>query len=210
PVHKLEDEFIYNYLLQNGYVSGDILDLGCGTAPILDHLLIPEGKYHGIDVSNEMIIRAKAKHPGQRFDCVPMEKFSFNRQYHNIISLFGSFSYADPFMTVLNICDHLKPGGRFFIMAFGKRYRKRKSYIMNFLGIPSNASYYSSTELKSHFYGFQDIKVRGLTLSEYMANNLPAAISKHYFRSETQIAGRLSPDNCYFLIITGEKSAEKI
>ena len=65
-----EDAYMNYSIVSNITASGDsVLDVGCGQGGLYDVLTsrFTDIRYHGIDISGEMISRASAKRPGVRF-----------------------------------------------------------------------------------------------------------------------------------------------
>ncbi|MBX3045128.1 MAG: methyltransferase domain-containing protein [Candidatus Kapabacteria bacterium] len=211
PVHKLEDEYIKEMILTHSINLGKTLDLGCGTAKILEKICFDD--YTGIDISENMITKSKNNSSNSKFLKQDMaDLFSFEEnQFDNVISLFGSFSYTNEVENTIKGIKHvLKPGGKFLIMAYGKNYPKRKTYILNKLNMNTDAHFYSSDELLRLFIpsNLVDIEVRGMTyLSEYLQNIIPNSLLKQLFNIESRILSKFLKNQLFFLIITGKKYA---
>ena len=97
-----------------------ILDLGCGTG-IHDELLSKNGyKIHGVDLSEEMLVKANEKskvNTNLSFEKADITNFNNNEKYDVVVSLFHVISYQitnsqliDSLKTAYN---HLKEGGVF-------------------------------------------------------------------------------------------------
>ena len=132
-----------------------------------------------------------------------------NESFDSVVSLFGSYSYAyRPAKAVEEIKRVLKPGGKFFIMAYGKPYRNRKNYILNQYNINSPAKFFDIKELNSLFKEFVNVQIFGMTwLSESISKYLPLSVAKLYHTFETKLLGSIMPNKFYFLNITGQKHA---
>jgi len=129
-VSKAEDRVIFQLLTEH-LKQGSVVDLGCGTGALLEHLNINPKDYLGLDFSSKMLYQARAKFPNYRFreqDIREINLGSFT--VDNVVALWSALSYAgaDSVKEALRI---LKPGGAYFFMFYGKNYRKRKSYILH-------------------------------------------------------------------------------
>ena len=210
PVHRIEDDFIYKFVTENGFTKGKILDLGSGTGTLLSHLGISSDRYTGLDISESMIELSSRKFPNHKFIKGTMSKMPFdNNSFDSVLSLFGSYSYSlNHAKTIQEIIRVLKPNGKFFIMAYGLKYQTRESYILNKFKINSPARFFKRKELNALFKDFDNVKIFGMTmLSEEFSKHFPYSISKAYHFVETNILGSIIPDKFYFLIITGNKHA---
>src|SRR3989339_2003325 len=63
--------------------KASVLEVGCSTGDLLKGLRPSEG--HGIDISKEMIARAKARHPNLRFSVDDVENLSLTGKYDYIV-----------------------------------------------------------------------------------------------------------------------------
>ena len=97
----------------------DLLDCGCGTAPMLSLLQkkYPEKHYTGIDLTPEMIEVAKAKHmPGVELVVGDCEKLPFADRSFDVVICCQSFHHypnvQDFFDSVYRV---LRPGGRLIL-----------------------------------------------------------------------------------------------
>lgn len=204
PIHRIENEYVRKRLKQGRYHRGSVLDIGCGTGSALD-LLSSANQYSGIDISTEMLNEARRKFPDNKFFHQNMHDIKFpDSSFNNIISLFGSLSYSNDIQSVISEMRRvLKPGGRFFLMVYGKNYPKRENYILNCYKLPSNAHYFN---IRRAFKGFSYVKVTGMTLlSDKISKFLPFSVSKCIHRLEISVLGKIMPGRFYFQIITGVK-----
>lgn len=174
--------------------GGHILDLGCGTGLYLEYC--QPGNYVGLDISSNMLGVARAKFPGQSFiegDMANLGAFGDN-VFDAIVSTMGSFSYClQPHRAIGEMWRVLRPGGTIFIMAYGKRYRHRKSHIT---GNTVPFIIWDRKTLKRAFKQFQQVKVIGM--SGHIASLFPWAMTL-----EMQTLGRVWPSSCYWQIVTG-------
>jgi SAM-dependent methyltransferase len=108
-------DFSTNFV--RAYPGSRLLDVGCGTAQILEYL--PEGvDYWGYDISPQYIVAAQTKFSGKgRFACCKLEESDLaGIQPFDIVLAFGLLHHLDD-DTAKNIVHlarlALKPGGRF-------------------------------------------------------------------------------------------------
>jgi SAM-dependent methyltransferase len=192
-------------------VNGLIADLGCGTGFLLDYLYVEPERYVGIDISSGMIARAKAKHPDYRFEVGRMESVSFvdTGSVELAVSLFGSFSYAEPEAAEREIFRILRPGGLFLVMMLGERYQDRGTYILNRANIEVAKNLYSAKAARHLFRSFEFVNVLGLSaLVDALPEWLPQSIFDQYLILEHMLVGTLAPNCNYFLIAAGRKPTE--
>jgi len=179
-----------------GALDGELLDLGCGTGLLLDYL--QPRSYTGIDISEGMLSIARGKHPSHLFMREDMQSLSIfaDMQFDAVVSTFGSFSYCfDPMTASCAMLRVLRPGGYFQIHALSWRYKTRKSYITPQVPIIG----FTRNDLKHLFEhsGFKELRISGFNVL-----SCPPLL-----RIEAQTLGKWFPDLCYFLVITGRKSA---
>lgn len=161
----------------------EILDLGCGTGLgyQLCHKINPTIKYHGLDISSEMVRKAKRKFPNAIFEVGDMANLSGFEEasLDAVICIFTTFSYTNrPSKVVKETYRILKPGGRIFFSVLNRwslrrilkgriseveNYRTRKSR----LGKKTVPAYvYSINDLKQLFgsEGFKDVSITGQSI----------------------------------------------
>lgn len=115
--------------------SGDrVLDIGCGTAEILDFL--PDVHYWGVDVSESYIASARRRHgDGGRFECrILSESDVVDLPRFDIVLALGVFHHLDEGSAyrLLRVAHAaLRPGGRF--VSFDPSYAKDQNPISHFL-----------------------------------------------------------------------------
>jgi SAM-dependent methyltransferase len=96
--------------------SRTLLDVACGTGEHARYLSEVHGfEVDGIDLSPEMIARARAKCPHGRFDVADMTSFQLGRCYDGLLCMFGAIALAVTMPRVREamacLRDHLAPGG---------------------------------------------------------------------------------------------------
>ena len=106
--------FVRDYVRAGSHAR--VLDVGCGPADILEHLL-PDIEYHGFDISKEYIATARVRH-GQRgqFQAKPLEESDLDSLPPiDVVVATGLFHHLDDTTAtrlVQLIYRVLKPGGR--------------------------------------------------------------------------------------------------
>jgi len=97
----------------------DLLDAGCGTAPMLSLLTqrFPEAHFTGIDLTPRMIELAQAKHlPRTKFVCGDCENLPFEDESFDVILCSQSFHhYPHPSDFLRNVQRCLRRGGRLIL-----------------------------------------------------------------------------------------------
>lgn len=92
-----------------------LLDAGCGTAPMLELLTkeYPDKHFVGLDLTPEMIAKAKAKNlPNTELVVGDCENLPFDSESFDVIINSQSFHhYPDPQAFFNSVCRVLKPGG---------------------------------------------------------------------------------------------------
>lgn len=209
---QAEDAHIFDRLKQDGYDTGSVLDIGSGTGLFVDATRIPPDRYFGVDISEEMRLVARQKHPHHPFavgDMTNLEALVPDGVIDNVVCLFGSFSYCmDPLEVVSEIHRVLKPGGRFFVMAYGRRYLTRKTCLLHRAGIPIPRMTYRVDELQrifsKHFAGVQVSGMSGLV--DWLPEGTTVQNFKRLHTVEDATIGKLCPNLCQFLLVEGRKT----
>jgi SAM-dependent methyltransferase len=96
--------------------SRTLLDIACGTGEHARYLSEVHGfEVDGIDISPDMIARARAKCPRGRFDIADMASFQLGRCYDGLLCMFSAIGHV---VTLPRLRDtlacmraHLAPGG---------------------------------------------------------------------------------------------------
>lgn len=99
--------------------SGEILDIGCGTAPLLEVLDHSRFRYTGLDVSKHALELAQARRGrfSATFVCCPLEEFEPKRGF-DVIILNEVLYYLDPKRDLRRALAWLKEEGIVIISAF--------------------------------------------------------------------------------------------
>jgi SAM-dependent methyltransferase len=240
PHAHAEDEALFTiYKEWNGSASPDcrILDVGCGTGLFLDYALVDHTEYLGIDCSQKMLDKAQDYHPDNEFlklDFMDIDRdlskdprvggsMHMNRYppvkemelqpAEQLVSLFGSLSYMIPSVWVWqNIRRCLVPGGKFFIMVYGPRYKKRAGHIVNRLKIPplswTATARWCKTRLKAA--GLVNVKYQGFHAlpDKYTIprSEKDRAGLRDYLVNESRCLKGSLANLGYFIIFTGERA----
>lgn len=179
PVCLAEDKIIAS--LTAPYIKGRVLDIGCGTGSLLNYFSPQE--YYGLDISEKMIEKARAKYPKIIFSVGDMHNMPYSaKNFDTIVSFYGPMSYSlDPNKLLAEFSRVLAPGGTIMIMPYTKRVEHSL-----FLGgyspaINRNISkiYYSSETLHKLFKNcpyFENVKIFGIN---YFVNYLEYAIKQY-------------------------------
>lgn len=100
--------------LQFVSTHGAALDIGCGSSGRIIDLLLRRGfEVEGLDLSSEMLKRAKRHHPNVRFHQADICAWEFPKRY-DFISAWDSIWHVpleQQLVVLRRICDRLAPGG---------------------------------------------------------------------------------------------------
>jgi SAM-dependent methyltransferase len=118
-----EIEYLCNFIKQSAAGAKDLLELGCGTG--IHASLFAEKGYRvtGIDLSTEMLARARERHSSLsgkdpiEFKQADIRNFALKREFDIVVALFHVISYlptnSDLDAAFSRVRAHLKPGGLF-------------------------------------------------------------------------------------------------
>lgn len=120
-----ESDYIAAHVKRHAPRATRILELGCGTGAHAGHLALKGYTVHGVDRSDSMLARAKARRSGLAAEVAGRLSFGAGdvravrtgQQYDAVISLFHVMSYqttnADLQAAFATAAAHLRPGGLF-------------------------------------------------------------------------------------------------
>ena len=101
--------------------GGKVLDAGCGHGdPVITHLLEGGFQVTGIDLSPEMLARAREHFPGVPFHNLAVTQLAMEAEFDGACSL-SSMLYLDPidfFHAIYRLYRALKPGGLLFLYGY--------------------------------------------------------------------------------------------
>lgn len=95
-----------------------ILDIGCGTGHLTAKIAATGAEVTGIDLSPDMIARAREAHPSIHFEVADVSKLKYENDFDAVFSNATLHWVTDPELAVLAISEALHRGGR-FVAEFG-------------------------------------------------------------------------------------------
>jgi ubiquinone/menaquinone biosynthesis C-methylase UbiE len=123
-----------------------VLDLGCGTGRLLDHLAahVPDLFGIGCDLSSEMIRQARLSKQHTRLIFVQgnAETMPFaNEQFDAVFNTISFLHYPDPMAVLAEVRRVLQPNGRFYLVDFTPGLWVQTTASVK---LPSNIRFYSA------------------------------------------------------------------
>jgi 2-polyprenyl-3-methyl-5-hydroxy-6-metoxy-1,4-benzoquinol methylase len=131
--------------------AGHVLDLGCSAGGFLDSLKGPDWKLYGIEMSEQVALRAEAKTGAEIFVGDILEA-PFAENSFDAITCFHVFEHLyDPREVLMRVAKWLKPGGIFFAMmpnidSAGQRIFKSYWYALE---LPRHTFHFSPQSLNT-------------------------------------------------------------
>ena len=120
------DVAFYRALAREG--GGPVLELGCGTGRVLLEIAGEGFPCTGLDASQHMLarLRAKSRYPNLRLVHAPMQRFELpGERFGLVFSAFRAFQHLytveDQLACLACVRRHLAPGGRFAFDVFAPR-----------------------------------------------------------------------------------------
>ncbi|MFC4599578.1 class I SAM-dependent methyltransferase [Cohnella hongkongensis] len=95
-----------------------ILDFGCGTGDLAARIAAAGAEVHGIDISPEMVERARTKYPQLSFRCVNGMDWAADFRYDAVFSNAALHWMTDPEAAIRGLLSGLERGGR-LVAEFG-------------------------------------------------------------------------------------------
>jgi SAM-dependent methyltransferase len=200
PASQYENGVVWEALRRMDVSNADVLDIGCGTGLLLDLGFRPR-RYLGLDVSAEMIARARRKYPDHCFTVGDMAS-PIAETFEVIVSLFGGASQA-LHVELSDLLRPLCPGGRFCLMVFadGKgdctNWRQDRA-CPHLPAVP--VRYYSAKGLRSALARMEDVRIRGLNVC--LPVGLSFSLSRFALNATLE---RVLPSRAALLIATGRR-----
>lgn len=118
PCYGLYKESVANLVLASWKQrTGPVLEIGCGTAQVLERLSsqIPAQMLHGVDISPEMIRVAQRKVRGAHFHTMPFEQFQSSEPF-SVVYFCGSLHHMpDQRLVAETIHRIAAPGARIVV-----------------------------------------------------------------------------------------------
>lgn len=101
------------YVKIASHIKGDVLDLGCGGAQVLENYSSRISSYYGIERSVQQVKKLKQKHPGAFFvqrdlDC---DRFEINKKFDCVLMIALIEHLFNQKFVMDEIVQVLKPGG---------------------------------------------------------------------------------------------------
>ena len=160
--HYDDDFHFYKNLVTN--YGGPVLEIGIGTARLTTHLVKTGYKIIGIDISKEMLTKAKEKINELKLNELvelkqaDMQSFELAQKFSTIIMPFNAFAHAYTIKaqdkTLSTVKKHLKTGGVFALDMFNPNFvnldrLKIVEEWQNLAGINSELFVYQSVDKDS-------------------------------------------------------------
>lgn len=135
--------------------SGTILDIGCSAGSFLESLKKPAWNLYGIEISEAMARKARARTGAQVFVGDVLDA-PFCPQTFDAITCFHVFEHLyEPRKVLARIAQWLKPGGVFYTLMPN----------IDSAGVRVFQSYWAGLELPRHLYHFSPVSLRKLATS---------------------------------------------
>ena len=172
---KISCKNIYDYLSDKKY--GNLLDIGCGTAYLIELLSkTHQAKHIGLDLSSEMVRQAREKNiDGAEFVIGKSDELPFEDNTFDVVTCSQSFHhYPDTDKAMKEVLRVLKSGGIYILSDTGVGFFKMLGVIVdNFIYThfsntgDCNVSYLNKTIRDLKRNGFEVVKGENLTTFIY-------------------------------------------
>lgn len=113
----VRNEDVICTILDNAHVENGtyVLDVACGTGVLFPDYLNRGACITAIDISSEMVKRAREKFPSVDVICGDVEKYVFDTTF-DVVMVYNAFPhFIDPAKLVKHLASLLESGGRFSI-----------------------------------------------------------------------------------------------
>lgn len=114
---QVRNEEVIKLILDKGEIKKDmhILDVASGTGVLFPDYISRQTKVTGIDISPEMVKRAKEKFPQTEIICGDAQDYHFSNSF-DAVMIYNAFPhFTDPHKLMENLYSCLKSGGRFTV-----------------------------------------------------------------------------------------------
>ncbi len=114
-------EYVIRNIRSRNANARSLLELACGTGRYLE-ILVRHFDVEGLDLSQDMLIKAREKLPFAPLHQGDMTEFSLNRRFDVVCCLFRSIAYTKTPVKLITaiqaMTNHLNPGGLLMIEPF--------------------------------------------------------------------------------------------
>lgn len=157
PIHQ---RLLKAYLEAIPFVSGSVLELGCGEGRGIEEIINISDKYTGIDKIEAVIQRLKKKYPAQRFESGSFPPIPFpDNSFDTIITFQVIEHIKDDEAFVSELHRVLAPGGTALITT--------PNILMTLTRNPWHEREYTSSQLKSLcLKHFENVEMKGIAGNE--------------------------------------------
>jgi ubiquinone/menaquinone biosynthesis C-methylase UbiE len=163
-------------------VTGDLLDVGCGTGAFMRLVSWPADRYTGIDVSPGMLAEAMRDYPRGEFIQASVEAMPLSdAQFGAVISIFSALSYVTvPVRAMQEIHRVLQPRGRCFIMVNAPRWHRLNASCAGdmHLHVAPHAWSRWQAEQRCRLAGLTDVKLSAFSILPTPLLGLDALIAR--------------------------------
>ena len=128
--HQERNEAVIDFIVEKSGVEegSHVLDVATGTGVLIGDYLKCGAVVTGIDISAEMIKRAKEKYPGVKLICADAQSYRFEESFDAVV-IYNAFPhFADPDGLLDNLTSVLKKGGRLTVAHGMSEERLRKHH----------------------------------------------------------------------------------
>ncbi|MBB5744826.1 class I SAM-dependent methyltransferase [Brevundimonas variabilis] len=129
-------------LARAAFMPGErVLDLGCGggkTSLVITAAVGPSGWVTGIDISPDLITRARARAAAAHvtnldFECIDAAVYQPDMPFDRMVSRFGSMFFPQPVEAFSNLHGCLEPSGRIDLAVWGPP--RENPWMMEMIGV---------------------------------------------------------------------------
>ena len=121
-IHFVEEEIISSFL-PDIEINSKILDIGCGTGNMINVGQYGLNQYTGVDISEEMLIKAQNKYEGYEFLHLDGSEVIKHGEYDLILHVFGQLNYMGVERWMDSILANINQDGKFFTIMYAPEYQ---------------------------------------------------------------------------------------